>query len=167
MQTPPKIVVMGVSGCGKSTIAELLARQMALRYRDGDGLHPPANVEKMRRGDPLTDADRAPWLDLVGQALADQCDVIACSALKRSYRDRIRRHAPDAIFVHLAGDRAVLKARVGNRPGHFMPASLLDSQLDTLEQLAHDEAGFIVDLDQTPEAIVEQAIAHLPPAERS
>ena len=156
--TGPKIVVMGVSGCGKSLIGAALAKRLGLRFLDGDSLHPPENIEKMAHGTPLDDADRAPWLDAVGAALGGQADVVACSALKRAYRDRIRARAPGVVFVHLAGDRAVLARRVANRPGHFMPAALLDSQLATLEPLQPDEAGMVVDLTQTPARIVTQIV---------
>ncbi len=149
-----KVVVMGVSGCGKSMIAQGLSDATGLRFLDGDSLHPATNIAKMSAGHPLDDADRAPWLDAVGAALAGRADVVACSALKRAYRDRIRVQVPDAVFVHLDGPRDVLAARVGGRPGHFMPADLLDSQLATLEPLQADEAGIVVDLDQTPDRIV-------------
>lgn len=154
----PCIIVMGVSGCGKSRIGEALAKTLGLRFFDGDSLHPPANIAKMSRGEALNDTDRAPWLDTVGAALGTRADVIACSALKRAYRDRIRAQAPDTVFVHLAGDRAVLAARVASRPGHFMPPALLDSQLTTLEPLQPDEAGIVVDLAQTPAQIVRQVV---------
>lgn len=144
------VVVMGVSGAGKSTVGLALADLLAVRFVDADSLHPAANVAKMAAGTPLTDADRWPWLDLVGQALADAADtglVVACSALKRSYRDAIRAAAPGVRFVHLVVPRGVLGDRVANRPGHFMPATLVDSQLETLEPLAADEAGVVVDSD--------------------
>ena len=156
--TAPKIVVMGVSGCGKSRIGAALATRLGLRFLDGDSLHPPANIAKMARGTPLDDADRAPWLDAVGAALGVRADVVACSALKRAYRDRIRMQAPGAVFIHLAGDRAVLARRVASRPGHFMPPALLDSQLATLEPLQPDEAGYVVDLNQTPAQIVDRIV---------
>ena len=156
--TDAKIVVMGVSGCGKSRIGAALAKRLGLRFLDGDSLHPQANIAKMAQGTPLDDDDRAPWLDVVGAALGAQADIVACSALKRAYRDRIRAQAPSAVFVHLAGDRAVLAHRVASRPGHFMPPVLLDSQLATLEPLAPDEAGFVVDLTQTPAQIVARIV---------
>lgn len=156
--TTPQIVVMGVSGCGKSRIGAALANALGLRFLDGDSLHPPHNIAKMSRGDALDDNDRAPWLDAVGTALGPQADVIACSALKRAYRDRIRARSPGAIFVHLMGDRAVLARRVACRPDHFMPPALLDSQLATLEPLQPDEAAIIVDVMQTPTQIVRQIV---------
>jgi len=138
------IVVMGVSGSGKSVVGAALATALGLPYADGDDLHPQANVEKMRAEVPLTDEDRLPWLDRCGGWLAEHevtGGVLACSALRRSYRDRIRRHAPAVRFVELDVPEPVLRDRLLNRTGHFMPASLLDSQLATLEPLGGDEPG--------------------------
>ena len=154
-----RIVVMGVSGCGKSRIGAALARRLGLLFVDGDNLHPDSNIAKMAQGQPLTDADRAPWLDAVGAALASGPKVIACSALRRAYRDRIRAAAGNVTFVHLVGDRAVLQRRVISRPGHFMPANLLDSQLATLETPDADEGAIAVDLAQTPEKIIAEVIS--------
>lgn len=152
------IVVMGVSGCGKSTVGCQLAKRLGIEYKDGDELHPKENIDKMRSGTPLTDADREPWLGLVGQWLSERDDgVIACSALKRSYRDIIRKKAPDTFFVHLHGTYEVHLKRVQRREGHFMPTSLLDSQFDTLEPLADDEPSVLIDIDQPVEDIVEAA----------
>ncbi|ANY09820.1 gluconokinase [Pseudonocardia sp. HH130630-07] len=140
---------MGVSGSGKSTVGTALAERLGAAFTDADGLHPAANVAKMRAGTPLTDTDRAPWLDLVGARLAEGAGhgvVVACSALRRSYRDRLRGHAPDTVFVHLTGARDVLAARMGARTDHFMPAALLDSQFATLEPLGPDEAGVVLDV---------------------
>jgi gluconokinase len=133
---------MGVSGCGKSSVGEALAPRLGIPYVDGDDLHPPENVAKMRAGTPLTDDDRWPWLDRVAGVLRDSAPVIVgCSALKRAYRDRIRAGAGDAVtFVHLAGDRALIAARMGSRTGHYMPPSLLDSQFAALEPPGPDEA---------------------------
>ena len=161
--TPPLIVVMGVSGSGKTTIGRLLAARLGVPFEDADSLHSAANVAKMAAGHPLTDADRRPWLASVGQALAGARDtgmVMACSALKRAYRDTIRADAPRARFLELDGSRALLESRVGHRRGHFMPASLLDSQLATLEPLAADEPGERLELDShsTPESIVDTAL---------
>ena len=122
---------MGVSGSGKSSVGIAIAEKLGVNFTDADVLHPASNVAKMAAGTPLTDADRWPWLDLVGRALADAGDaglVVACSALKRSYRDAIRAAAPSARFVHLVVPRTVLGDRVASRPGHFMPASLVDSE---------------------------------------
>lgn len=152
------IVVMGVSGCGKSTVGSQLAKRLGIEYKDGDELHPKENIDKMRSGTPLTDADREPWLGLVGQWLSERDDgVIACSALKRSYRDIIRKKAPDTLFVHLHGTYEVHLKRVQRREGHFMPTSLLDSQFDTLEPLEDDEPSMLIDIDQPVEDIVEAA----------
>ena len=158
------LVVMGVSGAGKSSVGIAVAERLAINFTDADSLHPAANVAKMATGTPLTDADRWPWLDLVGRALADAGDdglVVACSALKRSYRDAIRAAAPAAVFVHLAVPRAVLGDRVASRPGHFMPATLVDSQLETLEPLGADEAGVTVDSEGGVEATAERVVVAL------
>ena len=154
---------MGVAGCGKSTIGAALAVALGAEYVDGDDLHPAANIAKMALGEPLGDTDRAPWLDLVGARLRDAPGtlLIGCSALKRSYRDRIRAAASDAIFVHLAGSRSVIEARMSARAGHFMPVSLLDSQFATLEPPAPEEAAITVDIDQPQAAIVASLRAAL------
>lgn len=152
------IVVMGVSGCGKSTIGHDLAARLGIEYKDGDELHPKENIDKMSSGIPLTDEDRAPWLTLVGEWLHERADgVIACSALKRSYRGIIRAAAPNTFFVHLHGSYDVHLSRVTCREGHFMPSSLLDSQMETLEALDSDETGVIIDIAQPVEDIVEAA----------
>ena len=141
-----RIVVMGPSGSGKSTVGAFLAGALGARFIDGDDLHPAENVRKMASGVPLDDADRMPWLRVVGQTLqADERIVIACSALRRSYRDVIRSEAPEAFFAELAIGRAVLEERMRVRADHFMPAALLDSQLQTLESLDADEPGIRVD----------------------
>ncbi len=150
-----RFVVMGVSGCGKSLIGGMVAQTLGLTFVDGDDLHPAANVEKMRNGTPLNDADREPWLDAVGAVLAPGNTVIACSALKRAYRNRIRAQAGGTVtFLYLRGNRDTLLARVSARPGHFMPPSLLDSQLATLEPPGPDEHHLTADIDMTPDAIV-------------
>ena len=150
-----RIVVMGASGCGKSSIGRALAQAIAARFVDGDDLHPARNVEKMRQGTPLDDDDRAPWLAKVGAALAVGNRVIACSALKRKYRDQIREAAQgDVVFLYLRGQRDTLLQRVANRPGHFMPASLLDSQLAALEAPGVDEPHLVADIEATPAEIV-------------
>lgn len=155
---------MGVSGCGKSTVGELLARRMNAEFIDGDSLHSVSNVAKMQAGTPLNDEDRKPWLEAVGQKLADAGDrpiVVACSALKKSYRDIIRVADPTACFILLHGSRALLSERLRTRSGHFMPASLLESQLRTLEGLRPDEAGFVLDIAHTPDELATQAAAKL------
>lgn len=140
-----RIVVMGPSGSGKSTVGAALAETLGARFVDGDDLHPPINVEKMSAGVPLDDDDRAPWLRAVGAALRDEdLIVMACSALRRRYREAIRAAAPDAFFVELVVDRSLLAARLGARADHFMPAALLDSQLEALEPLGEDEGGIRV-----------------------
>lgn len=159
-----KIVIMGVAGCGKSSVGDALAGALTAQYFDGDDLHPPANIAKMSAGTPLNDADRAPWLDTVGQRLAavDAPILIGCSALKRSYRDRIRRYAGGPVtFLHLNGTRAVIETRMSAREGHFMPVALLDSQFATLEPLQDDELSVIIDIDQPFEGVVADALRGL------
>ncbi|MCX4760829.1 gluconokinase [Streptomyces sp. NBC_01275] len=164
MSTPHVVVVMGVAGTGKTTIGPLLAALLGVPYAEADDFHPRANIDKMSAGIPLTDADRLPWLDAIG-AWADRRaglgGVVSCSALKRAYRDRLRAAAPDVVFVHLTGDRALIEDRMSHRQGHFMPTALLDSQFATLEPLQADEAGVDVDVSGAPEAIAERAMAAL------
>ncbi len=150
---PPVLVVMGVAGTGKSTVAGLLADHLGWEFREGDALHPPANIAKMTAGTPLTDEDRWPWLDKIAEWIDEQAaegapGIVTCSALKRSYRDRLRR--PNVIFVHIAGSREVIAARMAVRKDHFMPTSLLDSQLATLEAPGPDENVITVDLADPP-----------------
>ncbi|EDY45379.1 gluconokinase [Streptomyces sp. SPB074] len=167
MSTPPVVVVMGVAGTGKTTIGPLVAAQLGVTYAEGDDFHPPANIAKMSAGTPLDDADRAPWLDAIGRwahARADRGGVVSCSALKRSYRDRLRAEAPGLVFLHLTGDRALIEDRMGHRQGHFMPAKLLDSQFATLQPLGPDESGAEVDVSGTPEEIAARAVAALRPS---
>ena len=152
------IVVMGVSGSGKSTVGAALAQRTRAPFADADDFHPPANIEKMTSGQPLNDDDRYPWLEAIGEWLAARCEdggVMSCSALMRKYRDQLRRHCPDVIFLHLAGSPEVIGRRQASRPGHFMPASLLASQFQTLEPLQADERGVSVDVDQDIDSIVE------------
>ncbi|MCX6498828.1 MAG: gluconokinase, GntK/IdnK-type [Arthrobacter sp.] len=155
---------MGVSGCGKTTIGDLVARELGVPFLDGDSLHPVDNVAKMAAGTPLTDADRWPWLATVGSELAAAGNdglVLACSALRRSYRDAIRAKAPDTVFLHLQGSKDVLGTRLEGRSGHFMPAALLESQLATLEPLEADEGGITVDIAAPVQQVVAQALATL------
>lgn len=157
-----KLVVMGVSGCGKTSVGEALARKLPSTFIDGDDLHPKSNKEKMAAGIALTDEDRWPWLAEVGKALANQSDiVVACSALKRSYRDKIREIEPAVRFIHLHGTRELLEARVNSRENHFMPASLLDSQLATLEKIEPDENGQEFDISKPVSQLVDEVIAWL------
>ncbi|HEY9356456.1 MAG TPA: gluconokinase, GntK/IdnK-type, partial [Arthrobacter sp.] len=162
MSTRHRIIVMGVSGCGKTTIGDLVARELGVPFLDGDSLHPVENVAKMAAGTPLTDEDRWPWLATVGSELAAAGNgglVLACSALRRSYRDAIREQAPDTVFLHLHGSKEVLRARTEGRSGHFMPPALLDSQLATLEPLEADEAGIVVDIAAPVDEVVAKALA--------
>ncbi|WP_281825311.1 gluconokinase [Jannaschia rubra] len=157
-----KIVVMGVTSTGKSLIAAGLAEHLGGRFVEGDDLHPQSNVDKMAAGQPLTDEDRWPWLDRVGQAmLGEGIIVVACSALKRAYRDRIRAVAGPVTFVHLTGPREVIEERMGRRKGHFMPVSLLDSQLATLEPPGEDEDAVTLDLTLPPDDLLAQAVERL------
>ncbi|WP_327313983.1 gluconokinase [Streptomyces sp. NBC_01235] len=160
MRTPHVVVVMGVAGTGKTTIGPLLAARMGVPYAEGDDFHPQANIAKMSAGTPLDDDDRWPWLDAVGawaDGRAGLGGVVSCSALKRSYRDRLRAAAPGVVFVHLAGDRSLIEDRMAHRQGHFMPTALLDSQFATLQPLQADEAGVAVDVCGTPEEITDRA----------
>lgn len=143
-----RVVLMGVAGCGKSSVGAALAPALGAVYLDGDDLHPAANIAKMRAGLPLTDADRAPWLADVGRLLAPPGRrIVGCSALKRAYRDLIRDRAGAPVtFVHLAGRREVIAARMAARTGHFMPTALLDSQFATLEPPGADEGAVTVDI---------------------
>lgn len=149
--------VMGVSAAGKSTVGTALALTLGVPFVDADDLHSDANRAKMAAGIPLTDDDRWPWLDAVGARLRDERDsglVVACSALRRAYRDRIREAAPGVVFVHLTGTPELLAARAGARTDHFMPPALLESQLATLEPLEDDEAGLVADVAAPAGALV-------------
>jgi gluconokinase len=156
------IVVMGVSGSGKSTVGAALAQRLRVPFADADDFHPPANIEKMTAGTPLNDDDRYPWLEAIGEWLAARCrdgGVMSCSALKRKYRDQLRRHCPDVTFLHLAGSPETIGRRQASRPGHFMPATLLASQFETLEPLAADERGVSIDVDQDIDSIIDTYLA--------
>lgn len=160
------LVVMGVSGCGKSTVGAQLASELGVPFLEGDSLHSPANIARMASGVALTDADRQEWLELLSGHIAHahaagQGLVASCSALKRAYRDILRRGAPDIRFVHLRGSRALLQARTAHRPGHYMPASLLDSQFAILEPPGADERAIEFDVAMAPGAIVQAALKEL------
>jgi gluconokinase len=161
------VLVMGVSGCGKSTLGRDLAARLDCPFLEGDTFHPATNIAKMAHGIPLTDADRWPWLDSVGAALGAAVrergrGVGACSALTRAYRNRLIRAAGMSIrFVHLTGSRELLASRMAVRPGHFMPPSLLDSQLATLEPPQGDEAAMTLDIALSRSDLLERALAWL------
>ncbi|MCJ1713740.1 gluconokinase [Curtobacterium sp. VKM Ac-2922] len=158
------LVVMGVSGSGKSTVAAMVAERLGWDFAEGDAMHPPANVAKMQAGTPLDDDDRWPWLDVVAAWIRDHLasgthGVVTCSALKRSYRDVLR--APGVVFVHVAGDGTLIEDRMSARSGHFMPTSLLASQLATLEPPQPDEAHVTIAADRTPEAECDEVVERL------
>lgn len=160
------VVMMGVSGSGKTTIARGVAARLGWDMLEGDAYHPPSNIEKMSHGIPLDDADRLPWLQAIAQAIdaalaARRCTVVACSALKRSYRDILIGPRKNVALVYLQGSRALLDERMRHRAGHFMPPSLLDSQLATLEEPTPDESPIIVSVAPPPEQIVDAVIAAL------
>ena len=157
-------VVMGVSGAGKSVIGTAFAESRGLDFVEGDHFHPARNVERMAAGIPLTDDDRAGWLQALSARLAHSTGrgaglVMTCSALKRAYRDVLRAGAPDLRLVYLQGPQPLLAARLAGRTGHFMPPSLLDSQLDTLEEPAPDEDAWVCDIARSPESIVADLVA--------
>lgn len=165
--TPYAIIVMGVSGCGKSSIGLKISQALGMPFVEGDQLHPASNVEKMSKGIPLTDDDRIPWLDLIGETMKASLDrgqgvIVSCSALKRTYRDRLREAVNGKLFfVYLSGSKELLTKRMDERKGHFMPPSLLESQLATLE-VPTDEPGVVtVDIDDTIEGIAETALRDL------
>jgi carbohydrate kinase (thermoresistant glucokinase family) len=165
-RAPCVIVLMGVAGCGKSTAGEGLSKALAWPFRDADSFHPPANVEKMSRGVPLDDADRAPWLAAIAAWIDQRCErgapgIVSCSALKRAYRDRIIGSRPDVRLVYLTADPEVIRHRLAARTGHFMPASLLDSQLAVLEVPGGDERPVVVDVALPPEQVVATILARL------
>lgn len=161
-------VVMGVSGCGKSTVGSLLAARLGATFLEGDTFHPPANIRKMSGGSALTDADRWPWLDAIGAAMRAALPggvVCSCSALRFAYRQWLRDWVSDIAFIHLAGSRDVIQQRLEQRQGHFMPPGLLDSQLSTLE-LPKGEAGvYRFDIDRPLPELVEDVAASVAPAE--
>lgn len=152
------IVVMGVSGSGKSTVGRGLAERLGVDYAEADEFHPPENIAKMSSGTPLTDDDRWPWLGAIATWIGEhpQGGVVTCSALKRKYRDVLRRGG-DVFFLHLDGSRELIAARLAERKGHFMPPALLDSQIADLEALNPDEPGTVLSIDATPEELTEAA----------
>ena len=154
----PAVVVMGVAGSGKSTVGGLLAQQLGVPFADADDFHSDAAKQKMASGHPLTDEDRAPWLRRLADWIRSNSDgcVLACSALRRSYRDVLRTGDDKLTFLHLAGEPDVVTTRVGHRVQHYMPASLVKSQYDTLEPLEQDENGITLDFTSKPEQIVNQ-----------
>ncbi|MEU5267025.1 gluconokinase [Streptomyces hygroscopicus] len=160
MHAPQVVVVMGVSGTGKTTVGPLLAAELGVPYAEADDFHPPANIAKMSAGTPLDDDDRRPWLDAIGAWAhhhAEGGGVVSCSALKRAYRDRLRSAAPGIVFLHLTGDRSLIAERMRERKGHFFSEKLLDSQIATLEPLQEDERGVAVDVAPEPKIITERA----------
>ncbi|MFZ2015464.1 MAG: gluconokinase [Nocardioides sp.] len=166
MTEPVVVVVMGVSGSGKTTLAHALADRLHWRFQEGDDLHPAANLAKMSRGEPLTDADREPWLRALvawieERLAAGESGVLTCSALHRSYRDVLRAGRPQVRFCHVTVDPEVLRARLERRTGHYMPPSLLPSQLAALEPLQPDEPGVTVPGDGPAETVVEEALRRL------
>ncbi|SED73135.1 gluconokinase [Streptomyces sp. PAN_FS17] len=169
----PCIVVMGVSGTGKTTVAHSLAQRLAVPFAEADEFHSAANIAKMSAGIPLDDSDRRPWLRAIGRwlhehAVAGSGGVVTCSALKRRYRDTLREAAPSVFFLHLTASEEVLEQRIGHRAGHFMPESLLASQLATLEPLAPDEPGAVLDTGPPADTVAARAVALLPhPTERA
>jgi gluconokinase len=159
---PLRVLLMGVAGCGKSSVGEGLSARLAVPYQDGDDLHPPSNVAKMRAGIPLNDEDRWPWLDRVAETFATRAPLLlGCSALKRAYRDRIRAGAGGPVtIIHLSGAREVIATRMAARSGHYMPLALLDSQFAALEPPGPDEA-LDVSIDQPLDAILTTITSHL------
>ncbi len=163
---PTVVVVMGVSGSGKSTVAEGLVERLGWEFAEGDDLHPPANVAKMRSGQPLDDDDRWPWLrrlaDWIGEReQAGRPVVVTCSALKRSYRDLLRNGHPSVWFAHVTVDPDLLRERVAGRTGHYMPASLVESQLAALEPLQDDEPGAAISGGGAPAVVVDELLSVL------
>lgn len=166
VKSPLVIVLMGVSGCGKSTTGAALSRRLGWPFRDADSFHPPANVAKMSRGVPLTDEDRWPWLDAIAQWIDERCargerGVVSCSALKRAYRCRIVGTRSGVQLVYLKGDMNLIGKRLRGRKGHFMPVSLLDSQFAALEEPGADERALTVSVALSPRRVVATIVERL------
>ena len=160
------LVVMGVSGSGKTTVGSMLARRLKWQFQEGDDLHPQANIDKMKAGNPLTDADRGPWLELIADWVDQRLDtgqsgIITCSALKRTYRNVIDRRRRGVVFIFLDGPQKTVALRLGSRHGHFMPPQLLQSQFDELDPPAPDEPAIRFDVDEPPQQIVDDVIEKL------
>jgi carbohydrate kinase (thermoresistant glucokinase family) len=160
------VVIMGVSGSGKTTVAKLLAARQSWQFQEGDELHPPENVAKMKSGKPLTDADRRPWLESIAGKIdawraQGQSGIVTCSALKRSYRNIIVGNRSGVVLVYLKGSVALIRQRLAQRRGHFMPSTLLDSQFATLEEPSADERPIVVDIGARPEEIVQEIVRKL------
>lgn len=162
------IVVMGVSGTGKTSVAQALRDELGWDFAEGDDLHPASNIRKMSAGIPLNDADRGPWLEKIASWIQDAdsrgaSTLVTCSALKRAYRDVLRRAAPGVIFLHLTGNQTVIADRMSRRAGHFMPLSLLESQFATLEPLGQEETGVTLDVSASPQQVTQAALEALTP----
>jgi gluconokinase len=165
-RTTTALVVMGPSGTGKTTVAELLGERLDWPTAEADEFHPQANIDKMTGGQPLTDEDRWPWLRAIRDWLSEKQEqgsdaIVTCSALKRAYRDLLRESTADVVFVQLTGPIDLIAKRMEGRSGHFMPKSLLESQFDTLEELQSDEAGVKADVSNNPDDIVDQVLREL------
>jgi carbohydrate kinase (thermoresistant glucokinase family) len=161
--SPSILLIMGVSGCGKTTTAQRLAKQLGWTFRDGDTFHPEKNVAKMKDGTPLTDDDRWPWLDAIGawideHRLSDKKAIVTCSALKRSYRQRLLHNRPGVQLIYLKGSKGLIGDRISRRRNHFMPTSLLDSQFATLEEPLGHERPIVVNVAMPPNRVVERIL---------
>ena len=161
-----QVVVMGVAGVGKTTVAKGLSRLTGWTFAEGDAFHPEANLDKMSSGHPLTDEDRWPWLRLIGEWMSREIEagrsgIVTCSALRRAYRDLLRQGRPEVVFCHLAAEEDLVANRIGSRQDHFMPPSLLHSQYDTLEPLEPGEPGVVVSVDGSAAEVLARAVAAL------
>lgn len=166
LRAPICVIVMGVSGTGKSTVAEAIALRLRWEFAEGDEFHPASNVAKMARGEPLTDLDRWPWLQSIGDWISatsatGKSSVVTCSALREVYRDLLREGRPEVVYCHMVADPTLIQDRMEHRPGHFMPPSLLPSQLATLEPLGEHEPGFVVLNVGELDVVVDRALDNL------